>query len=54
MKNIQFVAALLLMLVTVAPASSATMESISNSTVTAGDRQDDPRPEQDQKSSVSF
>jgi len=53
-KNAQFVAALLLMFVTVSPAYSATMESITNSTVSAGDRQDDPRPEQDQKSSVSF
>jgi hypothetical protein len=47
-------AALLLMLVSVSPAFSATMESITNSTVSAGDRQDDPRPEQDQKSSTSF
>lgn len=42
MKNVQFVAALLLMFVTVSPAYSATMESITNSTVSAGDRQDDP------------
>ena len=54
MKNTQLVAALLLVFVTVSPAFSATMESITNSTVGAGDRQDDPRPEQDQKSSISF